>query len=250
MNVFRLIGDGFRKIYSSNNIAIKHVWLLVLIGIVPVVFLYSLNFTNVVAAKNIRFLTALVISIYLCGYNLELVHNSFTEKDILPELGFNHFGLFFKALPLILTWTFYIITVSIVAGLLMASKISLIIGLLLILVLVFVSSFLQFVFVEFSKNYDAKGLYGILQPFKYVKTFGYLLLLGLLFIPIYIILSSIPAFIFGFVAGLLTGEDSNLVFYGGGFIGGYFGFIVGMVWNYCLVQVYKEKFEPMTAIRI
>lgn len=255
MNVFSMIGEGFRKVYSSNNGALKHTGLLILTGIISMSSLYSETLKEaMVMPDNIGLilfgaLASLIIGIYLCGYNFELIHNSFAEEDILPELKFNHFSLFFKALPLMLTWTFYIIVVSIISALLMASKIALIIGLLLILVLAFLSSFLPFVFVEFSKSYDAKGLYGILQPCKYVKTIGYLILLGLLFIPIYIILCFVPAFIFGLTVGISSGGDSNLIQYGGGIIGGYFGFVVGMIWNYCMVQVYKAKFEPMAVIR-
>ena len=46
-------------------------------------------------------IATLVISVYLAGYNLKFMHNSFDDEsnDVLPDFDGNPFGIFFKALP-------------------------------------------------------------------------------------------------------------------------------------------------------
>ena len=101
--------------------------------------------------------------------------------------------------------------------------------------------FYQFVLVEFTKEFDAKGLYKLTRPFLFKSALGILAALSLAFCLIYILLF-IPCILIGIICGFL-GIGETMIGYICGVFGGYAGFIIQLVWGYCLVQIYKERFE-------
>ncbi len=251
MNVIDLICAGFKKVYSGEKIAEKHVFLLIITTIFSFVTMYfddiadkmkqgiqvNPNITVVLGAL----IVAIVIGAYLWGYALKLMHNSFDKDDIMPEFDSSSFSVFFRVLPLTLVWFGYIILAMIVTAILFATKVLGILGILLMLAVFVIAPFIQFIFAAYSKNYEAKGLFNIMLPFQYVpSTILPLILLGLAFIPVWIVFF-IVCFVVGFSFGLMNMEPAATI--AGGVLGGYFGAIFQFVSNYAIVQIYKERVE-------
>lgn len=237
-----LIKVGFKKLFSGQYVLIKHVSLFALTGILSLINSnFELlkaqntlpNFSNIV----LSIVALLVVGLYMSGYVLNYMHNCYNDNsDILPDIDEKHFGTFFKALPLYLVWFLWIILVCLLVIIPIVGWIALL-GLFFIWV-----PFIQFIYVAYAKDFNAFGLYNIKLPFKYCKlVFVDLLVLGLLFIPIGL-LAMVPSLIVGFVSGM--SGNTNLAIYSGGLLGGYLGFLLQMVWVYCIVQIYREKIEP------
>lgn len=258
MNIFANLIEGFKKVYKGPNALVKHIGLLALTGLVSVASVYIENISKTIEqAPQLPDLSTILgivillilLGIYFGGYNLIFSHNSFLaeQEEYMPDINFEPIKIFFKALPLMICWGFYITVACIVAAgicTIKTSPISVIIGILLMSVILLACGFVQFIYTAYTKNFDQAGLFNITLPFKYMKyCFGEFVLLGLLFIPVYII-SMLPSFIVGFIMGLTSPNDSTVAIYLGGILGGYAGLIIQLVWYYCLVQIYKEKIEP------
>ena len=258
MKIFETAFNGFIKVFSGKNIAIKHICFIALTAIVSYSSVQSDILKNQVQAASqipdlkgllLGFLAALIVGCYLFGYNILFMRNVYNDnpEGYLPEFDDNPFKAFFKGFPLLLTWIFYFIVIILFSTISFALSIKMpVIGILLGLIgfcaIIILSIFVQFLWIEFSKNLEAKGLYNIIRPLKYTKgTMGSLCLLGPLFIPIYI-LSLLPCIIL-VLALTIAGFGENATMYAGGILGGYIGFVIQLVWYYCLVNLYKEKFE-------
>ena len=250
MKIIGTMIEGFQKVfYADRNSAVKHVCLIALTAIISYSSVQSDILKTQVKGTNtipdltgffLGLLAALIVGCYLWGYSLKFMRNVYYEnpEETLPEFDENPFKVFFKALPLMLIWIIYFILIGIVSGILSA----ILIGLLGFLVLIVMSIGIQFVWVEFIKDYDANGLYNIKLPFQYIKpTIGPLILMGLLYILIYI-LCMIPCVLVGVILGVF-GASETATMYVGGVLGGYLGFVCQLVWYYCIVKLYKEKFE-------
>lgn len=240
-----LIVDGFRRIFSGSNVLAKQVSLFALTGIVSLV---SSHFELLKAQSSLpdlsniglSIIAVIVIGIYMGGYVLNYMHNCYDDNnpEILPDIDGKHFGTFLGALPLYLVWFLWVILVYLLAIIPILGWIA-----LLVLFIMWVP-FIQFVYIAYAKHFNTFGLYNIKLPIKYCKlAFGSVVVLGLLFIPIGIC-AMIPSFVVGLALGLSGGSDTSTAMYAGGLLGGYLGFVVQLVWAYCMVQVYKEKIEP------
>lgn len=252
MKIFGTMLEGFHKVlFSDKNSLIKHVCLLALTAIIS----YSSVQSDLINTQLkgggagampdltgffLGLLAALIVGCYLWGYSLKFMRNVYYDnpEETLPEFDESAFSVFFKALPLALVWIIYFILLGIVSGLLSV----ILIGLLGFIVILIMSMGIQFVWVEFIKDYDRTGLYNFKLPFQYIKpTIVPLLLLGLLYILVYII-CLIPCVLIGVFMGLF-GASETATMYVGGVLGGYLGFVCQLVWYYCIVKLYKEKFE-------
>ena len=243
------IKDAFKRIYSpGENTFIKHTILFVLTGITSIFSVVLNEYSKQQSIDTINWIWAMVgvlfligITIYLIGYNLTLMHNSFDEfkNDIVPEIDKSHFSVFGKAFPLIFAWFSYGILFYI-AGLLVTlalgiNFINVIAGSMLVAIGV-IGIFLQFVYVKFAKNFERKGLYSIALPIKYIQpTVLALFKLWIKFIPL-LILNIILSFF---------AEGHNVFAYIFTAISGYVSFISGFIYSFCLVQIFKEKIEPL-----
>lgn len=258
MNVFGDIIEGFKKVYKGPNALVKHIALFAITGLVSVASVYIENISKAIEQSPQLpdlstilgiVLLLILIGIYLGGYNLIFSHNSFLEEqeEYMPDINFEPIKIFFNALPLMICWTVYIVVACLVAALICAIKssvISVIIGISLMFVVLLACGFVQFIYTAYTKNFVKAGLFNITLPFKYMKhCFGEFVLLGLLFIPVYII-SMLPSFIVGMIMGLTSPNNATIAIYLGGILGGYAGLILQLVWYYCLVQIYQEKIEP------
>ncbi len=255
MNVIDIMIDGFKRVYSGKNVLLKHCLMFFIIIILSIstvnVQIIADTIEKTKELTNISQLfiylgITILIGIYTGGYNLLFSHNSFDKenKDIFPDINFIPFKVFFKTLPIMIVWFIYVLIAIFFSIALMSNKsLLLILGIFLFLFILFVCAFINFVYIAYLKNFDSKGLYNITLPFKYMKySFSDFVLLGLLFIPVYGVAMT-PSFIVGILAGIL-GVKAMTAIYIGAILGGYLGFIVQIVWYYCLVQIYRDKIEP------
>lgn len=240
-----LIVDGFRRIFSGPNVLAKQVSLFALTGFTSLItshfkLLEAQNSLPDLSSIVLSIIALIVLGIYMGGYVLNYMHNCFEDNnpEILPDIDGKHFGTFFGALPLYFVWFLWIFLVNLLA-------IIPILGWIVLLVLFIMwVPFIQFVYIAYSKRFNRFGLYNIKLPIKYCKlAFGNVIVLGLLFIFIGIC-AMIPSFVVGLTLGLSGGSDTSTGMYAGGLLGGYLGFVVQMVWLYCMVQIYREKIEP------
>lgn len=258
MNVIDLMVKGFSKIFKGENILTKHLLLIAITGIVSVSSVY-LDMASETLKKTkelpdmsvfcIALIVLIIFGIYMAGYNIIFSHNSFDSDNpqgIMPEIDIKPMKIFWNALPLMICWTFYIFVSVILSCVMIAShSLMTILGIALLLFILLVCAFVQFVYIEYSKNYDKKGLYNIILPFQYMKkTFSDFVLLGLLFIPVYGV-AMMPSFFTGIVLALAGVKNISIAMFIGGVIGGYLTFLVQIVWYYCLVQIFKEKIEVL-----
>ena len=251
MNVFELIVDGIKKIFSGPNVLFKHISLFALVGISSVVQTHFEllketlskgptavlpDFTTVIGGIVIM----VAISIYFSGYSLRFMHNAYNdyEDNILPEIDEKPIGTFFKAFPLIFVWVLWIILTYIVG-------IIPIIGWIGLIVMFFIwYPFIQFVFIAYAKDFNRKGLFRYTFPIDCMKhSFGTVFVCGLAFILLWII-ALIPCVIILFTFALGENSNSTLSTYLCGILIGYSAFIIQMIWIYCAVQIYREKILP------
>ncbi|MBO6086759.1 hypothetical protein J6P92_00230 [bacterium] len=251
MKIFKTMIEGFHKVlFGSQNALLKHVCIIALTAIVSYFSVQSEflkgqldNTTGALPDLSgffLGLLAALIVGCYMFGYSLSFMHNVYHEdpENCLPEFDENPFKIFFKSFPLILVWILYFLLLGIVSGLLSV----ILIGLVGFVVMLIMAIGLQFIWVEFSRDFDRTGLFSFKKPFEYIgKTIVPLILMTILYIFIYI-LCMIPIAIVGGIMGFM-GIGSTAITYTGGIIGGYIGFILQLVWYYCIVKLYKEKFE-------
>lgn len=254
MNIINLIANGFKKLFSGNNTLFKHLILFLITGLLSLISLHFEFISNQIKNTKVMpdftgiaagILALIIIGIYLCGYNFKFMHNALCEniEEILPDFNGDPFKIFFNVLPLIIVWTVYVLIAILISVMLFINPLLIPAGVTAIIAIAFFCTFIQFIYVEYARNFNSTGLFNITLPFKYIKsTIGPLVLLGLLFIPIYI-LSMFPSFLTGLILGLTGIKDKFILMYSGAVIGGYCGFIVQLVWYYCIVQIYKEKIE-------
>lgn len=257
MEIFKTVCDGFLKVFTGKDVAVKHVCLFALTGIISYSTTQSEIFQNQVSENMTSAITtmpnftglilgglaALIVGCYLFGYNLSFMRNIHYEnpEGYLPEFDENPFKIFFKSFPLLMAWIGYFILMMIVISISFALIITIPVGILGILAMVLIAALLQFVWIKFSKDYDSTGLFNIKTPFKYLNAILPMFLIGLFFIPAYLLIM-IACVIIGVIFGFL-GASETLVMYTGGIIAGYLGYICQLVWYYCLIKLYKEKYE-------
>ena len=248
MKSIDLIKQGFVSVFSGDDCCVKHFGLFAISGILA---LFTVNFQTMAESFEasqvmpnigeivLGVLAILVLSIYLCGYNFVYMYNVHHD-GILPNLDGKPFMAFLKALPLIIVWYIYFMIVGLIFAL-SAILLKLLAFILILLFIVFVAFCLPFVFVIFSKEFDSKGLFNPILPSKFISAIGIISVIMLWFIIINIAIY-IPIGILGGIVGALGGGVKTAA-YVGGIIGGYAGVITQLVFAYCLIQIYKERFE-------
>lgn len=260
MNVIDIMVEGFKRVFSGQNALTKHLYLFLITAVISISSVYIQEAADAIEQTkelpaNIPLLIIYIImlvafGIYIGGYNLIFSHNSFFREnetgEILPDINFKPLKVFFHAFPLMLVWTLYIFIIGIISILLMAGNLLIykVLGIFIFLCIICFYAFVQFIYTAYSKHFDRKGLYNILLPISYIKhSFSDFILLGLLFIPVYIV-TGFPGFVLGLIFGIINQNALTAGIYTGGIISGYLGFVVQIVWYYCLVQIFKEKIEP------
>ena len=237
--------DTFKKIYSGNNILLKHTILFVLTGLVAMISLPVNELSSVENLSNSQWWTLLlclififIIGIYTFGYLYNFINASFNREnmDIVPEFDLSHFNTGFKGFLIALCWVLYFVAFAVLG--LMFTVLSKLIG-----TIAFVSVFIlgilfmsmqPMLFVDFARERSVKGFLNILQPFKYIKkTLGYVVILLLKLLPIYIFIFLLQAVCF-MLPNVLTYIVTAIC--------GYFMFIYNMVLNYQYAQILEEKY--------
>ena len=241
---FKLINDGFKKIFSGEHSWLTHISLFAICGICSVITTLFQETAKTKMTPDFGLaifggILVFVLYLYLTGYSLTFMHKSFYEDEAgLPDVDERPFITLAKALPLLITWMFYYI-----ATILLSVFVKILIIPVIVLLLI-ISPFVSFVFVSFSKEYNIKGLFNIILPFKYfVPTLSSIVIQGLCFIPLWILalIPTVLVVILLNIAGVKT--SSGLPAYMVAMIGAYISFIIQMLWNYSLVQIFKDKID-------
>ena len=243
------IKDAIKKLYTGDDILVKHIMLFVLTG-VPVMLSNPLNeiskrvalSTTDVVMSLLALLVMGIISIYLGGYIYGIIHNSFdeTKEGILPEFDKSWFKMFFKALPLQIVWVLYIVLLFIIAFILKVGMTyfinpktaSGIVMALFGIISLIICLMIPFIFTEFSREYKRDGLYNFGLIFTYLrKTFTSVLWLMVKLIPIFIVVAVVNIF----------GRGNDVMAYICTALGAYLTTMMQYIASYCYVQIYKEK---------
>lgn len=243
------IKDAIKKLYSGEDVLVKHIMLFVLTG-VPVMLSTPLNDiskrtllnTTDIVMSLIALLVMAVISIYLGGYIYGIINKSFDDRNesILPEMDKSWFKIFFKGLPVQLMWIVYIfllfvaaILLKIVLTLVLAPKIAAAVVLILFsIIATIICIMIPFVFTEFSKEYKRDGLYNFGLIFTYLrKTIKSVLWLMVKLIPIFLVVAIVNIF----------GRGNDVMSYIFMALGAYLTTMMQYIASYCYVQIYKEK---------
>jgi hypothetical protein len=174
--------DSIKEVCFSKVFALNQLILFSICGILFLLFCkisantgfgYLLSdFYLVPSATNFEkylcLIVFIVLFIYLIGYSFNLF-NSF-EKKGFPDFDLKPFCIFLKVLPLLITWTFYIIAITLGGMLLTSLKV---ISLFLLCCLPFV----WINFLKFSKDLQLRKVYFSLYCFlkNICKYFGILI---------------------------------------------------------------------------
>lgn len=249
-----LISKGLERVFSGEDCRVKHIGLFAMAGITSLI---STNFRTISEAYRnahitpnfgeivVELLIFILISTYIGGYTLQFMHNVHHNEE-LPNFDGKPILAILKSVPLAIVWFIYFAVIifgvsSLFAGVPGHVAIFYIVLALLPVFLIYIPFCYIFVWVAFSKNFDAKGLFNPFGAFKYLKAFGIVLAV---FICMFVlnIIAFIPIGIVGGIIGFL-GEGTKVASYIGGIMGGYIGYVGQFILAYCLVQIYKEKFE-------
>lgn len=250
MNAYKLITEGYKRIFSGSDSVKKNTLIFIFQSIVSGITIYFEKFENLkdFMSENPFMLLAvtiafLILTVYISGYSYKFVNRSFTDSEnILPVFNMEPFTAFLKALPLLVVWFIYLLAIIFAAVSFVKNPITLILSIILIIAFVIIAVFLPFVYIDFCQNFELKKeLFNILLPFKFVKqTAGLIILLGLLFIPV-IILCIIPGLLAVIICAV-TGIAKSHAIYINLALWSYLTYMTQLLWYYCLVQIYKEKF--------
>lgn len=253
MNITSTFFEGWKRIFTGKNIGMKHLCLFILSAIISGLFT-RLNLINeTVKVSNILpdmsfigwgALFAVIIWIFLTGYSFIFMHNCFDEnsENLLPDFSLNAFKVFWNCLPLLIVWFLYIVIAAIIGIVLLLNQFTSLLGLIIIAFTWFIIAFIQYVYVMYCENYETKGLFSVLIPFKCLRySLGEMIVIWLLAISSYI-LAFIPLVVFIIIL-TLAGVKGDGVSYVSSIIGGYFALVMRFVWNYCLVKIYIEKIK-------
>jgi hypothetical protein len=174
--------DSIKKVCLNKNFALNQLILFSICGILFLLFCkiaantgfgYLLSDFYLVPSatifeKYICLVLFIVGCIYLLGYSFKLF-NSF-DKDGVPDFDLKPFCIFLKVLPLIFTWTFYIIAIALCGIFLTSIKI-------ISLILLCFIPFILINFLKFSKDLQLRKVYFSLYYFfkNVCKYFGSLI---------------------------------------------------------------------------
>jgi hypothetical protein len=244
MKVLGTIVSGFKRVFLGENILFKHISIFSLAGIFGMLRFHfdGANPTENISQYLIFLLLYVAIGLYFSGYMLSFCHNCFDEdsQNILPEFDEKPVGILLSVITLVIAWFLYILLFSILG-------IIPILGWIFMLVCCFTwFPFLGFINIAYSKNFSKEGLYNIKLPFTYAKhSFGTYVAFALTLMVIGIIVY-LPLIIATVCSAVMN--DMNIGTYFGvsviTVIGCYLATIYTFVWQYCLVQIYKEKILP------
>ncbi len=136
---------------------------------------------------------AIAYVLILYGFSFQFMHNVFNDnfEDKLPDWSLSQFKLSGKAIPLAIVWFLYVIlmyiafvVVAILGGAILGilskllAPLAFALGFLFAIGLIagFIAFILYMIFttyiwVSYSENYVAAGLYNILLPFKFMRAY-------------------------------------------------------------------------------
>lgn len=244
MNVLKFIPNSLKKIYTGKYTILNHITLFSICGIYSVITtmldgMEKAKFMPDISLLVISIIILILTAIYLTGYTYTFINKYYDESAIgLPDTDQEPIIAFWKSIPLGLCWLMYCLIFSALC-ITIFFKI-LIVGIILITLIS--SILMSLIFVAFCKNYEAKGLFNILKPFKWVnKSFKEIFQFVAVFV---ILLIIIIAILIG--SGLLLkmcniNPDCAVCSYIYAIICGYIGFILQLIWDYGFIQIYKKS---------
>jgi len=256
--------EGFKRVFKTENALSRHLTHAGIGAIVslPALFLDKQQFEAAFTAHNyisiipqvlIWGVLALIYICYVMGYMLKFAHNCFDpeNKNLMPKFDSEPFAIFLKALPLKIFWAgYFLLHIALVVAILQPHWI-----LIIIVYLFMLYGFgpIALNYIAFAKDYNTKGLFDIVLPYKYFKLAGneYWLMV-MKFIPFNMAASVLSSFILVimsiFVAISGKKEDimalAKLVTYLYTVVNTYCILVISMVWHYRAVVLYKEEIEP------
>lgn len=234
-----------KRIYTEDNALTKHlIWLM--IALISMLFssISSQDNNSSYITHGISLIISLTFYIYSLGYGCILMHNRFSEegkipkKQILPEFDILPFKVFWRYLPLMLTWLVFSIILAI-------PLIIPIFNIIYIFAYVFVIQFIIFVQVAYSEKFQTKGLYDIALLQKFLRLFAmdaiiwwfkiFILSLAVLALLILLILP------LG-IESILTMNNSFIIDIVIVFTG-YFFYILSFINNYGMTEIYLRNWQ-------
>lgn len=244
MNVLKFIPNCLKKIYTGKYTILNHITIFSICGIYSVIttMLDGMEKAKFMPDINLLVISAIILiitAIYLTGYTYTFINKYHDESAIgLPDTSKNPIIAFWKSIPLGLCWMAYCLVFSALC-IAIFFKI-LIVGIILITLIS--SVLMSLIFVAFCENYDAKELFNVLKPFKWVKkSFKEIFQFVSIFI---ILLIAIIAILV--ISGIILktfniNPDCAVCSYIYAIICGYIGFILQLIWDYGFIQIYKKS---------
>lgn len=240
--VVKLISN-LKELYKGEDILNKHICIACISGITAL--LTDQDLLKTIQNNPLMLIIALVIAIigaaYLFGYTIETVHLRLQAGiTVLPEITTQPFRRVLGMILIMIVWSFYTMLFGGIV-LLFAQLIGIkILAMLLVLGVIVFSLFVTYVYIAYAKSFQTFGLMNITLPFKFIKegfVDTFILILKFIFLSIAL---TIPLLIIYFILGLI---NKNIGLGLAICIGGYFSFIIQLLWYTSLAEIYENKLQ-------
>ncbi len=238
--------ENLKELYKGEDVLNKHLCIGCISGITALLtdqeFIQSL-----VAQHNFLLMLAVLVvalagCLYLFGYTIETVHYRLQAGiTVLPEITTQPFKRIIGMAVIMLVWAGYTLIFGgvVLAFAFLVAAIKALAFIIVLLYALFIM-FTSYVFIAYSKNFQAAGLMNIALPFKFMKEgFVDTIILTLKFTVLCIVLT-IPLVVIFMLLGVISKT------FGLGLaicVGGYFSFIIQLLWYNCLADIYEEKLQ-------
>lgn len=186
--------ESYKKVFENKNAHIS-------LGIIAIIWtilstLWDAKTGNISNYRQNPF--DILFNIIIGAYSIKFLHNAINNIDnsVLPSLKNISWKIYLGLIKLNIVWGIYAAIFLILAVLTYMLTHFLILAILLIIALLFVAIFINYIFLAFADNLETKGLFNIKLIFELIphtikplyKNFIMFLLLTLLIVTVYILI--------------------------------------------------------------
>lgn len=197
----------------------------------------------------------IIFNVIVGAYSIKFLHNAINNIDngVLPSFKHTTWIMYLGMIKLNIVWGLYAAIFLIIAFLIYLLTHFLALPILLIIALLFVAIFINYIFLAFADNLETKGLFNIKSIFELIphtikplyKNFILFLLFNLLIAVIYILVYTIAG-LFGIDSIINIKDDIYLIDIFMSIFAGYFVIVTWyFAFPYSLIDSYQEFIKPI-----
>ena len=159
--------DSYKKVFENKK---ANIWIAVFALVWSAsTTLFDMKFGNGSSAKNNPI--DLIFSLLIGVYSLQFLHNAINNVNggVLPSVKEVQPKIFWGMIKLNIVWGVYAILIMLLALAAYILTHLLVLPIIIILALVILSASIYYIFLAYSEKLDTKGLFNIVNIFKFLK---------------------------------------------------------------------------------